>query len=381
VTGPDIGRSDRVARARRTRAGGRPRETRAVDPGTWTADEIAAAIEDWTRLVGRAPRAYEWSSTGRDPGTLRWLAEYPRWPSAATVVYHHGSWIAGLQAAGLPARALEHDLPRRERVASALALRAAGCSVRSIADQLGVDLRTAYRYLASTTCRDCGGPALYGERCLECAPRNGPAATGEEITVALRAWAREHGTPPRSQDWTAGSPKWRDAWPRWPGTATVLRVYGSWNHALEAAGLPTHRHAWSRAETLERLAAWAREHARAPTLADARDDSRLPGQAACTRLFGSWNEALRAAGIAPEHHAHWDDRDIHAILREWASWHAANHGGEASAASYARWAGQHPERVPSASSIRRRYDGSWNAARTAAGLKPSRGGRPRERPR
>jgi hypothetical protein len=160
VTVPDIGRSDRVPRPRRTRAGGRPRQTRAVDPGTWTADEIAAAVRDWARLIGRAPRAYEWSSTGRDPGTRRWLAEYPRWPSAATVIYHHRSWIAGLQAAGLPARALEHDLPRPERVASALALRAAGCSVRSIAEQLGVDLRTAYRYLAAGTCADCGGPAL-----------------------------------------------------------------------------------------------------------------------------------------------------------------------------------------------------------------------------
>jgi hypothetical protein len=85
---------------------------------------------------------------------------------------------------------------------------------------------------------------------------------------------------------------------------------------LDAAGLATHRYRWSREETLERLAAWAREHGRPPTLADARDDPRLPGKDTCTRHFGSWNRALHEAGLTPEHHARWDDHDIHAILRE-----------------------------------------------------------------
>jgi hypothetical protein len=168
-------------------------------------------------------------------------------------------------AAGLPTLSVEHDLPRRERVAAAVALRAAGESVRSIAEQLGVHLCTAHRYLAAGTCRGCGGPALSGERCLDCAPGSRPSATREELVAALHAWNAEHGAPPREPDWTTASPSWRDAWPRWPGAGTVLRVFGSWNAALEAARLPTRRYAWAREEALERVAAWARAHGRPPT--------------------------------------------------------------------------------------------------------------------
>jgi hypothetical protein len=140
------------------------------------------------------------------------------------VIHHHGTWSAALEAAGVPRHAREHELPRQERVASAIALRAAGLSVRAIADELGVDLRTAYRYLAAAPCSGCGVPALYGERCLQCAPRNAPAATPEEITAALRAWTAEHGAPPRSVDWTAHSSAWRDGWPQPPGGGSPRRL-------------------------------------------------------------------------------------------------------------------------------------------------------------
>jgi hypothetical protein len=60
-------------------------------------------------------------------------------------VHHFGCRSDGLRAAGLPTLTVEHELPRRERVATALALLAAGESVRSIAEQLSVHLRTAHR--------------------------------------------------------------------------------------------------------------------------------------------------------------------------------------------------------------------------------------------
>jgi hypothetical protein len=327
--------------------------------------------------VGRAPRAHEWSSTGADssPDAARWLAEHPRWPSAGTVVHHFGSWSDGLHAAGLPTSTVEHDLPRRERVATAVALRAAGESVRSIAEQLGVHLRTAYRYLAAGICPVCGGPALGGEHCRDCAPRPGPAATNEEIVAALQTWNAEFGAPPREQDWSSASALWRDAWPRWPGAAMVMRVFGSWNAALKAAELPTHRYAWAREEALERIAAWAGAHGRPPTIADARADPELPGLTTCQQLYGSWNAALRAANLTPGHEAHWGDEHVRAILAKWARWHTCHASGEPSAASYRQWAAGQPAAVPSATSIRRRFGGSWNAARLAAGLPASRAGR------
>jgi hypothetical protein len=364
------------SRARRVRAGGVAREVRAVDPGSWDRAAIIAALRDWTALVGRAPRAQEWSSSGRGPGAARWRAQHPRWPSASTVVHHFGSWSAGLQAAGLPTRIVEHELPRRERVASALALRAAGESVRSIAEQLGVHVRTVQRNLAAGTCSGCGGPAVYGEYCRECAPRSAPAATREEIVAALRAWSAEYGAPPREPDWTNTSALWRDTWPRWPGTTTVLRVFGAWNAALKAASLPTRRYAWEPEQARERLAAWPRAHGRPPTSADAQADPDLPALKTCQQLFGSWNAALRAAGLTPGREAHWSEERVRASLGDWARWHRQHGRAEPSAASYQQWAARQPAAVPSASSIRRRFGGSWNPARLAADLPAARTGRP-----
>ena len=224
-----------------------------MDPGSWDPAAIIVAVRDWAALVGRAPRAHEWSSTGAGAGSgaARWLAEHPRWPSAGTVVYHFGCWSDALRAAGLPALIVEHELPRRERVATAVALRAAGESVRSIAEQLGVHLRTAHRYLAAGTCAGCGGPALYGERCRECAPRNGPAATREEIVAALHAWSAEHGAPAREQDWSIAS-------------AVVAR---------RVAALARRRHRAARVRLLERRAG-SRRAADPPLRLDARGRAR-----------------------------------------------------------------------------------------------------------
>ena len=56
---------------RRTRVGRVPRKIRAVDPGSWDRAAITAAMREWAALVGRAPRAHEWSSTGAASGAGR----------------------------------------------------------------------------------------------------------------------------------------------------------------------------------------------------------------------------------------------------------------------------------------------------------------------
>ena len=74
-----------------------------------------------------------------------------------------------------------------------------------IAEQLGVHPRTVHRYLAASVCSGCGGPALYGQRCLDCRPGLARAATGPEIVAALRAWTAEHGAPPHEHTLVPGS--------------------------------------------------------------------------------------------------------------------------------------------------------------------------------
>jgi len=59
-------------------------------------------------------------------------------------------------------------------------------------------------------------------------------------------------------------------------------------------------------------------------------------------MFGSWTAALPAAGLAPASEAHWNDEQLRRILVRWARWHTRHGDGEASAASYTRWAAQQP---------------------------------------
>ncbi len=76
----------------------------------------------------------------------------------------------------------------------------------------------------------------------------------ERILAAMKAWASETGSPPRSWEWCPGSArnaglmsdresKWEREHPRWPGNTTVYRYFRSWGEALEAADLkPFVRH-------------------------------------------------------------------------------------------------------------------------------------------
>ena len=65
------------------------------------------------------------------------------------------------------------------------------------------------------------------------------------ILAALAAWVRETGGVPRRQDWSGERPeaarpsqrKWMSEHPRWPGSSCVAAHFGSWGEALRAAGL------------------------------------------------------------------------------------------------------------------------------------------------
>lgn len=51
----------------------------------------------------------------------------------------------------------------------------------------------------------------------------------DKIALAVRRWAQEHQGPPRTRDWAAPGPAW-------PSYRIVVRVFGTWNAAIVAAG-------------------------------------------------------------------------------------------------------------------------------------------------
>lgn len=86
-----------------------------------------------------------------------------------------------------------------------------------------------------TPCIDCGvQTARIVLRCASCRKafeRAQTRWTRDTVLVAIQAWVQEHGRAPSSIDW-------RHAGPTWPNVTTVRKVFGRWNTAIEAAGLP-----------------------------------------------------------------------------------------------------------------------------------------------
>lgn len=87
--------------------------------------------------------------------------------------------------------------------------------------------------------------------------------------------------------------------------ATIQARFGSWNAAIERAGLEPRtdfvnrdKRRWSRADIEAAFRQWAEVHGGvAPGTADSSGDPALPGMSTVYKIYGSWNEAVAAAGL------------------------------------------------------------------------------------
>lgn len=249
----------------------------------WTRDGIVEALRAWVTEEGQVPRWEDWAPTP-DPA-CKWAREYPRWPSNFQVRRAFGLWSAAVEAAGLRTRRAPWD---RESVAAALRefarehgrapttneLRAsAGLPSRNMVRKLWAGLGTAYAELG-----------------LE---PSGPHWDRERVIAAMREFAREHGRAPKASEWHAPDP-------RYPYPETVARHLGSWGAALEAAGLKSNRSRWDRESIVEAARRYAAEHGRPPTArAWLRADpaGRRPTYHTVLKKFGAFELALEAAGL------------------------------------------------------------------------------------
>jgi len=122
--------------------------------------------------------------------------------------------------------------------------------------------------------------------------RHAPVYADEQLLAILRDLADELNRTPTVQDMLA-----RDL----PRPGTYIHRFGSWNAALAAAGLETR--AWRPDYTDEQLLAVLRDLAaelgRTPSTNDLLARRDLPSPTAYVGHFGSWNAALEAAGLEP----------------------------------------------------------------------------------
>jgi hypothetical protein len=143
----------------------------------------------------------------------------------------------------------------------------------------------------------------------------------------------------------------------------VIRAFGSWNQALQAAGYDRPRPpAYTDQQMLDALRDWARRNGRPPT---SGEWDGQPGRDAIAVRFGGWLAALAAAGLAPKRAllrwSDWTDEDILDGLRRLA----AALGRPPRSADRVGRLGEYP----SSSLVAARF-GAWSAGLQAAGLQP-----------
>jgi hypothetical protein len=121
------------------------------------------------------------------------------------------------------------------------------------------------------------------------------AYTDEQITAAIQRHYAETGQLPTHNAWSKGD---RPSYA--PTSYTVARKFGSWPAGIEAAGL-TPRTDWTRETIIAAIRRWTEEHGSPPLIRDWQPNGPdyAPSANPVIRLFGSWNEAIQAAGLNP----------------------------------------------------------------------------------
>ncbi len=113
----------------------------------------------------------------------------------------------------------------------------------------------------------------------------------EELITYLQKAAKELGHTPTGNE--------INKLKGYPSSTVFADQFGSWNKALEIAGLMINREKfnYSREELITYLKKAATELGHTPTVSEISKLKNYPSRTAFVNQFGSWNKALRAAGL------------------------------------------------------------------------------------
>ena len=137
----------------------------------------------------------------------------------------------------------------------------------------------------------------------------------------------------------------------------AYQYFGSWNNALVAAGLPPKKRQWSRQRVIDEVRAW-----KARGLPTTRIWKEFPSLGTAARKYiGGWHEVMKAAGFESTPPKKWSPQRV---IKELQAWHRQGLPKKYMGAEY--------RGLPGAV---QRYFGNWKTALEAAGLKPHRQGK------
>lgn len=287
--------------------------------GSWSAALTEAGLQPGNpppasdRDVARALRAYR-REYHRSPTTTAWRRAKCR-PAAETIIRHCGSWAAALDLAGIdPPEHMARGADREQLISVLQRYAKEHGTSPSLTEwrrlRMTPALKPFYRVFGSW-------PAALAAAGLPTPASLANAARerwGEqEIIAALHAHRAARGETPRGRDWPASTAEH-------PSMDRVVAVFGSWRAAVEAAGLPPRpvKTRWTADKVIELLRADAAALGRTPAVRD-WDEAReaRPGFGTVVRLFGSWNVALEASGLPVNlRYGHWTRERILDALRQ-----------------------------------------------------------------
>ncbi|KMY51054.1 homing endonuclease associated repeat-containing protein [Peribacillus loiseleuriae] len=175
----------------------------------------------------------------------------------------------------------------------------------------------------------------------------------EEIILALQKYAKENEGTLTLTLYVEKKYK--------PSETTIRKKFGSWNHALMEAGVKTNRDVkrWYTEEDLICILQSIVNNGQALTVEEYKKQGKQPALETFVACFGSWNEAIRKAGLRVNSGMYSDEEMIR-ILKDYAK-----RKGRFTSLDYIKDGIQ-----PKPLSIQRRF-GSWMNALRIAGIKPT----------
>ena len=85
-----------------------------------------------------------------------------------------------------------------------------------------------------------------------------------------------------------------------PARSAYFKHFGTWSNAQNAAGFTPSKHDYARSELIDILKSIsAKKGGAAPSRSDLKNAAHAPSIKAFIKEFGSWLNALRAAGFVP----------------------------------------------------------------------------------
>ncbi|UNL92004.1 hypothetical protein IE382_23005 (plasmid) [Bacillus subtilis] len=230
-------------------------EAAGLTPGKvrgYTEEELIEVLQYKAKELGRSPKSNE-------------VKQFQ------AIVRHFGSFNKGLEAAGLAfhrerSRSNPYTIEELIKILQCRAKKLGRTPTQREVKQAGI----IQKHFGSFN------------KGLEAAglPTNKKDQTEEELIEYLQEKAKELGRPPQGNEIKH--------------TGAIINCFGSFNKGLEAAGLtPGRRKKYSKEQLIEILQQKAKELGRSPM------QKEIKQFGAIKRHFGSFNKALKAAGLTP----------------------------------------------------------------------------------